>query len=63
MMLCQMDAMSCITDGRSNAEKFFEKLGNEDGSNKGKYNRIAESFLTCVKSIEQMWGLFGDTSN
>lgn len=62
-MLCQMDAMTCITDGRNNAAQYFKKLAESDDANKNKYNRIAEAFTKCAKTIEQMWGLFGDTSD
>lgn len=62
-MLCQMDAMSCITDGRTNAANFFRNLADIDETNKEKCNRIADAFAKCAKTVEQMWGLFGDTSN
>lgn len=62
-MLCQMDAMTCVTDGRINAARFFRKLAETDEINKEKCNRIAEAFTKCAKTVEQMWGLFGDTSD
>lgn len=62
-MLCQMDAMSCITDGRTNAAHFFRKLAEADSANQETCSRIADKFIECTKVIEKMWGLFGDTSD
>ncbi|MBP3339715.1 MAG: helix-turn-helix transcriptional regulator [Lachnospiraceae bacterium] len=62
-MLCQMDAMTCITDGRSNAAKYFRKLAETDKTNKEKYIQIADAFTKCASTVEKMWGLFGETSN
>lgn len=62
-MLCQMDAMSCITDGRTNAARYFSKLAETDVMKQAEYNEIAEAFTKCAKTIEKMWSLFGDTSD
>ncbi len=62
-MLCQTDAMSCITDGRTNAAHFFRNLAETDETDKEKCNQIADAFTKCAKAAEQMWALFGDTSN
>lgn len=60
-MLCQMDAMSCLTDGRGKASRYFEQLCTEIG--KEDYKEISKAFEKCVKTIEKMWALFGDTSD
>ncbi len=62
-MLCQMDAMTCITDGRINAAKFFRKLAETGETNKEKSNKIADAFTKCAKTVEQMQALFGDMSD
>lgn len=62
-MLCQMDAMSCITDGRTNAAHYFRNLAEKDTTNGDMYNRIADAFEKCANTVKQMWGLFGDTSD
>lgn len=62
-MLCQMDAMTCITDGRGNAAKFFRSLGETDPVNREAYALMADAFTRCAAAVEKMWTLFGDTSN
>lgn len=61
-MLCQMDAMTCITDGRSSAAHFFRELS-KAAENADLYQRTADAFEKCAKTVESMWGLFGDTSD
>lgn len=58
-----MDAMTCITDGRSNAARYFRELAEKKGTDKEKYSQIADAFTKCANIIEKMWSLFGDTSN
>ncbi len=62
-MLCQMDAMSCITDGRRNAARFFHSLGEADSADKETYILIEKAFVKCAEAAEQMWSLFGDPSD
>lgn len=60
-MLCQMDAMNCLTDGRGNAARYFTALGKETGEKK--YLDIAAAFDRCAEAARSMWPLFGDASN
>ncbi|MBQ8821288.1 MAG: helix-turn-helix transcriptional regulator [Lachnospiraceae bacterium] len=60
-MLCQMDAMNCVTDGRKNAALYFQALAKESGRKED--GSIAAAFLRCAETVEKMWPLFGDTSN
>lgn len=62
-MLCQTDAMSCIIDGRGKGAMFFRSLAETGEINKEKCNKIADAFTKCVKTVEQMRGLFGDMSD
>lgn len=62
-MLCQMDAMTCLQDGRSCAAEFFRKLATEADENLDEYNKIADAFERCTKVIEEMWTLFGDSAD
>lgn len=59
-MLCQIDAMSCIVDGRTNAARYFKSLANEDVAKKDTYLQIANAFIRCAETAEQMRGLFGN---
>lgn len=59
-MLCQMDAMSCIADGRTNAAKYFRNLANESTSDKETCLHIAKAFSKCGETAEQMRELFGN---
>lgn len=62
-MLCQMDAMTCLTDGRSCSASFFRELAKESSKNQGNYEKIAAAFERCVKAVEGMWTLFGNPSD
>lgn len=62
-MLCQLDAMSCITDGRANAAAYFKILAENHLDKKETFINIADLFTRCVEVIENMRKLFGDDSN
>ena len=62
-MLCQMDAMCCLTDGRGSAALYFKELAKEQSEYSQTYQLIADHFENCAKTIEGMWGLFGDISD
>lgn len=54
-MLCQLDAMNCLKDGRSCAASYFMELAQQDAQ----YRRVAEEFETTAKVIEEMQQLYG----
>ena len=60
-MLCQLDAMTCLLDGRNSAVSFFRALSEAEKNGK-EYKRIADAFEKCVKSIREMNALFADSS-
>lgn len=62
-LLCQTDAMNCLTDGRGNAAVYFKRLADEHKENGDKYNRIAGEFEKVKKTVKEMWSLLGDYSN
>lgn len=62
-MLCQMDAMTCVADGRNNAALFFRNLAKADEENKEKCIKIAEAFTKTGELMEKMRNLFGDASD
>lgn len=62
-MLCQIDAMNCLLDGRSSAAAFFSNLAKAPSDNFATYAMIAKSFTKCTKVIEEMWALYGKESD
>lgn len=62
-MLCQMDAMTCLTDGRSCAAQFFRQLSKEAPARCRDYQMIADAFERCAAAVNDMWTLFGDNSD
>ena len=61
-MLCQIDAMSCLIDGRRCAASFFNDLADVSSVHQADYMMIAKAFDKCVREIEQMRELYGDMS-
>jgi hypothetical protein len=57
-MLCQIDAMNCLQDGRNNAAAYFNALANSDIDRSETYRKIAEAFAECGKAIEEMRNLY-----
>ena len=58
-MLCQIDAMNCLEDGRNNAAAYFRTLSESDVNRSETYRRIAEAFAECGKVIGEMRFLYG----
>ena len=61
-MLCQIDAMGCLMDGRSCAVSFFNEWS-KITCDSGDYDMIARCFTKCVRLIKEMWSLYGDKSD
>ena len=52
VMMCQGDATDCLIDGRSNANKYFKALA-EEQPEQPLYGEIAEQFGIVAKTIEK----------
>lgn len=61
-MLCQIDAMNCLLDGRRCGASFFYDLAEASSVRSDDYMMIAKAFDKCVQEIEQMRDLYGDMS-
>lgn len=61
-MLCQIDVMGCLMDGRSCAASFFNEWSKVT-CDSGDYDMIAGCFKKCVCLIKEMWSLYGDKSD
>ena len=57
--LCQIDAMNCLQDGRSNAAAHFNAIADSNVDRSETYRKIAEAFAKCGKIIEEMRNLYG----
>lgn len=62
-LLCQIDAMACLTDGRRCAAAFFEEQAKVSPAYGKEYKRIAGTFTECVRAVEEMWTLYGNTAD
>lgn len=60
-LMCQWDAISCLTDGRSNAESYFKKL-TESYSDTALYLQISQSFGNTARYANEMSNLLGNRS-
>lgn len=58
-MLCHIDAMNCLEDGRSNAAAYFRSLADSDTVRSEAYLRISEAFAECSRAIAEMRSLCG----
>jgi len=59
-ILCQNDAMNCLTDGRGSASEYFAMRAEESsGEVKIKYQELAKLFAEVKKMVEQMWAFLG----
>ena len=58
-MLCQMEAMNCLEDGRSCAAAYFESLSEAEQDKKEQYHLIANAFHRCKQAIKEIRQLFG----
>ena len=61
-LLCQMDAMNCLADGRNCAEAYFKSLA-KSASKKTEYEQVAKAFERGVRRIGEMWVLLGDAAD
>lgn len=59
-MLCQIDAMNCLEDGRNCAAAYFRALSDADTDRSTVYRSIAEAFTQCRQVIGDMRQLFGN---
>lgn len=57
-MLCQNDAMACLSDGRNCASIYFEKLAEKDAGRYDNYKKISELFRKCSDIILEMQSLY-----
>ena len=57
-LMCQGDAMDCLSDGRGNAAKFFKKLANENPA-QPLFGRIAEQFEESAGCVMKMYEALG----
>ncbi len=62
-LLCQMDAITCLSDGRSGASSYFEKMARKDKLNGDCYKEIAEAFARTANVIARMRELYGGWEN
>lgn len=53
-VLCQIDAMNCLADGRNNAAAFFLGLSRADRNRSEKYRLLADAFSSCGRTVEKM---------
>lgn len=60
-MLCHLDAMSCLIDGRQCASSFFEKLSKEPSPYAEEYATLSAYFLQCAHAISKMADLYGNS--
>ena len=58
-LLCQIDAMNCLEDGRNNAAAYFRSLSGSDRDRNEIYRKIAEAFAECGKAIGEMRYIYG----
>lgn len=58
-VLCQIDAMNCLQDGRNSAVAYFNALADSDVNRSETYRKIAEAFAECGKVIEEMRNFYG----
>jgi len=57
-LMCQGDAMDCISDGRSSASKFFKRLADNDSMQPLLY-QISDQFALAASSIYKMYEILG----
>ena len=57
-LMCQGDAVDCLTDGRKNAYKYFKKQADEN-PNQPLYGHIAEQFAASAKGAHKMFDVLG----
>lgn len=62
-MLCQTDAITCVSDGRSSAARYLNGLAQASSGHSGDYRQIADAFAQCAKQIEKMWEILGTPEN
>ena len=62
-MLCQNDAVSCLSDGRYCASLYFEELAKADSSLQNDYLEISGLFRKCSDTILEMQNLYNDNGN
>ena len=58
-VLCQVDAMNCLEDGRNSAAAYFRALSKSDADRSEKYRGIAEAFAKCGSRIGEMRYIYG----
>jgi len=57
-LMCQGDGMDCLSDGRTNAYKYFHKLA-EKRPEQPLYGRLAEQFAACAAGADKMYRTLG----
>lgn len=58
-ILCHIDAMNCLEDGRNSAAAYFRSLSDKDRSRCEKYRMTADAFARCGQTISEMRYLYG----
>lgn len=62
-LLCHMDAITCLSDGRSCASSYFGKMAQRDTSNGECCKKIAEAFARTADAVARMRELYGSWEN
>lgn len=62
-MLCQNDAVACLSDGRYCASLYFEELAGKDSSCHNDYLEISGLFRKCSDTILEMQNLLNDNGS
>ncbi len=58
-LLCQMDAMTCISDGRNSAADYFAGLAKLASQEKNVFESIEKAFRKSAKAAQKMQGILG----
>lgn len=53
-LMCQGDAMDCLSDGRYNASRYFESLAKEKSEHQKTFKSLANNFKTVYKNMYKM---------
>ncbi len=61
-MLCQNDAIACLSDGRNCASLYFGKLAEKDAGRCSDYKKISGLFRKCSGTIMEMQSLYNPDS-
>jgi len=57
-LLCHLDAITCLTDGRGNAAKFVQELAKIQEEHE-LYDKVSKAFQKVVEAMQEMQGFIG----